>query len=244
MTTVQPAQINVEIQKLEPSAIIELFVLDGTAIGAPTILYFHGGTNGLFTRLTWQGQAYDPYPIKVDGFEATSGGQLPRPKLQVSNLAPAGGGVTGLVSFLALQYGDFRGAKVTRKRTLAKYLDAVNFPGGVNPSADDTASFVDDVYFVDQKESENRDMVSFALSVPFDVNNIQLPRRQIIQNICPWLYRGAECGYTGTDYFTEADVPTIDSTQDICGKRLKSCKLRFTNNLPYGGFPAAGLVKQ
>lgn len=242
--TVQPAQINVEIQKLEPSAIIELFVLDGTSIGAEDILYFHAGTNGLLTAIVWQGQTYNPFPIKVDGFEVTSGGQLPRPKLQISNLAPTGGGITGLVSFLALQYGDFRGAKIIRKRTLAKYLDAVNFPGSVNPSADDTASFLDDIYFVDQKESENRDFVQFALAVPIDVNGVQLPRRQIVQNICPWKYRGAECGYTGTVYFTEADVSTIDVTKDVCGKRLKSCKLRFTNNLPYGGFPAAGLIKQ
>jgi phage-related protein len=32
---------------------------------------------------------------------------------------------------------------------------------------------------------------------------------------------------------------------DQCGKRLDSCKLRFGEGavLPYGGFPAAGLVR-
>ena len=231
-----PASIAAEVQKLEPSAVIELFILDGTQIGAGTY-YFHAGTNKLIAPIVWQGVTYVPFPISIEGFEVTSGGQLPRPKMKVANLS-------GAISLLVVQFGDFRGAKITRKRTLAKFLDAVNFPGGVNASADPTAEFPEDVYFVDQKESENRDVVQFALAAPFDVNGVQLPRRQIVQNVCPWLYRGAECGYTGSNYFTSADVSTTDPAQDVCGKRLASCKLRFTNNLPYGGFPAAGLVKQ
>jgi len=33
--------------------------------------------------------------------------------------------------------------------------------------------------------------------------------------------------------------------QDVCGKRVSSCEVRFGTNaeLPFGGFPAAALIK-
>jgi lambda family phage minor tail protein L len=231
-----PAEIAAEIQKLEPSAIIELFVLDGTAIDAP-ILYFHAGTNKLCQPLVWQGVTYTPWPIIAEGLEITSSGQQPRPKFTLAN-------ANGAISLLAVEYGDLRGAKLILKRTLAKYLDAVNFPGGVNATADPTLFFDDIFYKVDQKDNEDSQSVSFSVASPGDLTGVLLPARQIIQNVCGWRYRGADCGYAGTSYFTDSDVATTDPAQDLCGKRLKSCTCRFPNgDLPYGGFPAAGLIK-
>jgi lambda family phage minor tail protein L len=229
--------IKSELQKLAPSAIIELFQLDLTIFG-DQVYYFHAGTNGLRQPLIWQGQEYAPFPIQASGFELSTGGQLPRPTLVVSN-------VLGIVTALVLTYRDLLGAKVTRKRTMQKYLDAVNFDGGVNPTADPTAEFPDDVFFIEAKKNETPELIEFELSSSFDVQNVQLPKRQIIQNICPWRYRGPECGYTGTDYFNSNDQPVGTLQQDVCGKRLTSCKLRFGQfeELPYGGFPAAGLVR-
>lgn len=235
MTT--PVEITSELQKLAPSSIIELFQLDATPFGGD-VYYFHAGTNGLRQNITWQGQEYVTYPVQITGFEFIAGGQLPRPKLVVSN-------VTGIITLLVLAYDDLLGAKVTRKRTMAKYLDAVNFTGGVNPDADPDAEFPDDVYFIESKTNENKNAVEFELSASFDVQGVKLPRRQIIQNICPWKYRGAECGYTGTNYFDSNDDSVGSSALDVCGKRLSSCEVRFGTNaeLPYGGFPAAGLIK-
>lgn len=235
MTT--PQAITSEIQKLAPSAIIELYVLDTTNIGGE-VYYFHAGTNGLRQRVVWQGQAYDPFPVEVTGFEFNGSGQLPRPKLAVAN-------ITGLITAMVLAYQDLLGAKLIRKRTLAKYLDAVNFTGGVNPSADPTAAFQDDIYFVDRKTVENRNIVEFELAAAFDLNGVKLPRRQIVQNVCPWKYRSSECGYTGTAYFDINDQTVASLALDVCGKRLASCEKRFgTNNeLPFGGFPAAGLIR-
>jgi lambda family phage minor tail protein L len=235
MTT--PVEITSEIQKLAPSAIIELFQLDATSFGGD-VYYFHAGTNGLTQNITWQGQEYVAYPIQIEGFEFTAGGQIPRPKMRVSN-------VTGIITALVLAYDDLLGAKIIRKRTMSKYLDAVNFTGGVNPDADPDAEFSDDIYFIEHKVNENKYMVEFELSASFDVQGVKLPRRQIIQNICPWKYRGAECGYTGTNYFDSNDVAVGSSSLDVCGKRLSSCEARFGTNaeLPYGGFPAAGLIK-
>lgn len=229
--------IKSEIQQLAPSAIIELFVLDTTSFGGE-IYRFHAGTNGLRQRVVWQGQTYEPFPVQVTGFEFNGSGQLPRPKLAVAN-------ITGVISTLVLFYQDMLGAKLTRKRTFAKYLDAVNFTGGVNPTADATAEFQDDVYFIDRKSSETRELVEFELAAAFDVNGVKLPRRQIVQNVCPWKYRGSECSYTGTAYFNANDVAVGSAALDVCGKRLSSCKLRFGENaeLPFGGFPAAGLIR-
>lgn len=235
MTT--PETITSEIQKLAPSAIIELFQLDATPVGGE-IYYFHAGTNALKQSIVWQGQTYSPFPVQITGFEFATGGQLPRPKMVVSN-------VTAIITALVLAYDDLLGMKVTRKRTMAKYLDAVNFAGGVNPNADSTAEFPNDVYFIEMKTNENKEVVEFELAASFDVQGVKLPRRQIIQNICPWKYRGAECSYAGTAYFDTNDVAVGSLAQDVCGKRLSSCEARFgaNNPLPFGAFPAAGLIK-
>ncbi len=229
--------IRSEIQKLAPSAVIELFVLDLSLFSQGSV-YFHAGTNSLQQRLTWQDKTYETFPIQVEGFEFNGNGQIPRPKLKVAN-------VTGAITAMVLIYQDLVGAKITRKRTLAKYLDAVNFPGGVNPTADLTAEFADDIYYIDRKSRETRDVIEFELAASFDLEGVNLPRRQIVQNVCPWRYRSSECGYTGASYFDANDQSVASSTQDICGKRLSSCQARFGQNaeLPFGGFPAAGLFR-
>lgn len=229
--------ISIELQKLEPSSIIEVFQLDATSFGGD-VYYFHAGTNGLLQTITWQGQEYVAYPIQITGFEFTSGGQLPRPKMSVSN-------VTGIITALVLAYDDLLGAKVTRKRTMAKYLDGINFSGGVNPTEDQTAEFPDDIYYIEHKVGENKQVVEFELAASFDVQGIKLPKRQIIQNICPWKYRGAECSYAGTNYYDKNDNSVGSLGLDVCGKRLSSCEVRFGagNELPFGAFPAAGLLK-
>ena len=232
-----PQAITAEIQKLAPSAVIELFVLDLALFGQGPVR-FHAGTNALLQRVVWQGQAFDAFPIQVEGFEMNGGGQVPRPRLRVAN-------VTGSITALVLTYQDLVGAKITRKRTLAKYLDAVNFPGGVNPTADPSAEFADDIYMIDRKSRETRDVVEFELAASFDLEGVSLPRRQIVQNVCPWRYRQSECGYTGTAYFDANDQPVGASSLDVCGKRLSSCQARFGEHaeLAFGGFPACGLIR-
>lgn len=232
-----PESIASEIQKLSPSALIELFELDLTDLGGD-ISRFHAGTNELSQDVIWQGDTYVKYPIQAEGFDFSSNGQIPRPKMRVSN-------VFGSITSLLLFYDDMLGAKVTRKRTLAKYLDAVNFTGGVNPDADDTAEFSSDIFYIDRKVSENPDAVEFELAAAIDLQGIQIPRRQVIQNVCSWKYRGAECGYVGTNYFDTSDNVVSTLGEDRCGKRLTSCRIRFGQfaEIPYGGYPSAGLVR-
>lgn len=231
------AAITTEIQKLEPSAVVELFEMDATSFGGD-LLRFHAGTNSLSSNVVWQGNTYTAFPLKASGFEMTGNGQLPRPKLQVAN-------VTGAISLLVMNYDDLLGAKITRRRTMVKYLDGANFPGGTNPTEDPTAEFPDDIFFIDRKSFETREVVEFELAASLDLSGVRLPHRQIIQNVCVWRYKGTECGYSGTDYFDANDDVVGSSALDVCGKRLTSCKARFgdTAPLPFGSFPSAGLVR-
>lgn len=232
-----PVTITSEIQKLNPSAHIELFEIDLTPFGGD-LYRFHAGTNELTQPITWDGNVYEPWAVKAEGFDFSSSGQIPRPKLSLAN-------VYGTITALVLLYDDMVGAKVTRKRTMVKYLDAVNFTGGVNASADPTAGFPDDIFSVDRKVTENKHLVVLELTAAFDVSGVQLPRRMIVQNVCPWAYRGSECGYAGSNYFDTSDNPVGTLAADVCGKRLSSCKKRFgeNNQLPFGGFPGAGLIE-
>ncbi|WP_323016483.1 phage minor tail protein L [Castellaniella sp.] len=233
MSSVIPREVAIEIQSLSPSAIIQLFVLDSTALGGD-ILYFHAGTNFVQAPLVWQGQTYAHLPIDVDGFDIATQGSAPRPKIRIAN-------ADGMFSKDVRDMDDLVGAKVIRKRTFARFLDAVNFPDGVNPTANPAHCFEDDMFFVNRKISENQLVIEWELASAFDVEGVQLPFRQIIQNSCPWIYRGAECGYTGTTYFNAEDQRVYNASEDVCGKRLTSCSRRFGQNsvLPFGGFPGA-----
>lgn len=226
-----------DIQELDAEALIELFELDATVLGG-TLSRFHAGTNGLHMHVVWAGQTYVAMPIAVTGFEFTGKGKLPRPTMTTQN-------VDGLIGALADTYHDLIGAKVTRRRTFKKYLDAVNFSGGVNPTADPTAAFPEDIYYVHRKASHTKHAVEFELASAFDIQGVQLPRRQIIQHLCLWTYRSAECGYAGGAVADANDTPTTDLEQDVCGKRVVSCTMRFgvTAPLPFGGFPGVGAVR-
>jgi hypothetical protein len=94
--------------------------------------------------------------------------------------------------------------------------------------ADPHAKFPDEIWYVDRKSNENRAVVEFELASKFDLVGVMLPRRQVIANVCQWVYRGGECGYTGTDYYDINDNKVASSGSDVCGKRLSSCNVRFT----------------
>ncbi len=229
--------IESDVQKLNPGAIVEMFELDATALGGD-ILRWHSGVNVLGNDLVWDGNTYSRFPVEASGFERSGKGTLPRPKVKVAN-------ISGLIGAMARSLDDLMGAKVTRRRTFVKYLDAVNFAGGVNPQADPNCAFPEEIWFVDRKANENGVFIEFELSAAFDVRGVKLPRRQCIQNTCTWLYRGAECGYAGGAVADKNDAPTTDLAQDQCGKRLASCKLRFGAyaELPFGAFPGVGLIR-
>lgn len=121
--------------------------------------------------------------------------------------------------------------------------------GSRNPTADPNEHFPDEIWFIERKVSEDFETVEFELTTAIDLNGEQLPGRQIIAGMCGWIirggYRGPYCGYTGPAVADADDNPTTDPSRDQCGGRVRSCKLRFGQDkpLPYGGFPAAGLLR-
>ena len=230
--------IAADLQKLEHSATIELFVIDVRPLGGE-IFRFHNGTNQLQQQLVWQGETYPMFPIEATGFDRAGDGPMPRPKVRVSN-------INGLVGQINREFSNLRGAIFIRKKTLARYLDAVNFPGGINPEANPSAAYPDETWLIDRKSHQDNVLCEYELASPFDVAGTKLPRRVVIADICTVGYRSAECGYTGGAVATEDDVPTSDPALDECGCRTESCKLRFGHDpdgLPFGGFPGCGKVR-
>ena len=176
------------LQDINPSAIIELFTLQlSTALhGANTIYRFHAGSNlNANGKIVWAGNEYLRFPIQASGF-AFQRGQLPRPKIIISN-------ATGLISSILLTVNetttgnDLTGATVTRIRTLAKFLDAVNFPGNTNPlgTPDPNAEFPKEIYSIDRKSAENRETVEFELAAPTDLAGVRIPKRQCTRSVFP-----------------------------------------------------------
>lgn len=221
-----------ELQSLTPTALITMFELDGTSIGLATKYRFYDGANGLGNNLVWQGVTYQAMAIQAEGFELSSNGTLPRPTLRVAAL-------DGLVGGLIRDYEDLLRAKITRKRTFARFLDAVNFSGGVNPygTPDPTKGLTDDVFFIERKKAETSDYIEFELVSALDLEGIRFPRRRIQTTICQHLTTDL-CPY----------VASCDKTLD----GANGCKFHYPtpegtvttsgNALPFGGFPAARLI--
>ena len=190
-----------ELQKINPSNIVELFQLELiTAIhGSNTKYYFHNGTNtNGNTNLIFNNIEYTKMPIEAEGFEF-NGKQTPRPRLRISNILG-----TFTTILLTLPQG-LEGAQVTRIRTLARYVDNANFTGGqillengsnllledgfaidmdqgINPfgTPDPTATFDEQIFIIDRKSTENRDIVEFELAATYDIQGVRLPKRQVL----------------------------------------------------------------
>ena len=177
-----------EVQKINPSAIIELFTLqlDNSLHGATTIYRFHAGSNlNANGQIVWATNSYLRFPIQATGFKYQRG-QIPRPKLVVSN-------ALGTLSAILLTVNqtttgnDLTGATFTRIRTMARFLDAVNFPGNTNPlgTPDPTAEFKRQVFTVDRKSTENREVVEFELAGAIDMAGVRAPKRQCTRALFP-----------------------------------------------------------
>lgn len=235
------------IQQLEPGSKVKLIEVDCTSFGGD-VLRFHN-YNVDYTEaellalqtqggdippksIFWQGNEYKCWPYQYTGIEWDGTGKSPQPVLEVAN-------IDGAISSLCLQLKNLYGAKVTEHTTFRQFL-----PDGDDP--DPTMEFTQS-WFITRKNGENQSSVTFELSSPADFTGQKLPRRQI-QPLCHWAmnggYRGPDCGWTGTTYFTDKGVPTDNPAEDDCGGMCLDCELRFGKEtpLPFGGFIAAALI--
>jgi lambda family phage minor tail protein L len=197
---------------------------------------FHAGVNETLGSVVWQGNIYTPWPINATEFGTPSQGSPARPKLQVGNFG-------GTISALCRQYEDLLAVKLKRRRTLVKYLDAVNFSAG-NPTANPAEEYPVETWIITRKANETPAAIEFELGSPLDLQGVKLPRRQVVAGTCLWAYRSGECGYAGGPVADYANRPTSDPTKDQCSRTMTGCKLRFGVNgeLPFGGFPGIARV--
>ena len=226
-----------ELLKLAPSAIIELYSvhLSSDLHGSNDIYRFHNGCNADITgNIVYGGQTYSRQPVEASGFEYSNTGSLPLPTLTISNLDNTMTALLIVVNTTTVG-NDLCGAEVRRIRTCKKFLDG-------QANADPNAQWPTEIWYIDRKASENRNIVQFELASEIDKPGIKIPKRQMIGNICQWKYRSSECSYTGSNYFDVNDNPESSLANDRCGKKVSSCKKRFGENgdLPYGSFPSAG----
>jgi lambda family phage minor tail protein L len=194
---------NLESVKLEATTLLNLLEVDATSLGG-TVYRFYDGTNNNFLPVVFNGVEYQPYPFQLTDMAIDGQGSLPRPKLTLANL-------NGFLSSVVLQNNNLIGAKFTRKRVYARFIDAENFPNNINPygTPDPLAAYSDEVFYINRKTNENKQTISFELVTPLELDNVKLPRRQIWAKICPFSYRGESCGYTG--------VPISDQNGKLFG---------------------------
>ena len=178
-----------DLQSINPGAIIELFTLtlDSTLHGSSTVHRFHNGSNmNANGNIVWAGNSYEKFPIQCEGFDFGSTGTLPRPTISVSNIF---GTITALLQAANQTTigNDLNGTKLVRIRTLAKFLDAVNFEGNTNPygTPDPNAEFPQEIYFLDRKITETRDLVQWEAISALDLVNVKLPKRIATRAIFP-----------------------------------------------------------
>jgi lambda family phage minor tail protein L len=163
-----------DLQKLNLAySLVELFTLDCSGFGGS--VYHFTPHFGVGATLDFGGVTYTSIPITSDGWEVTSSGTQPRPTITISNVYS-----TMLNAVVTL--GDIVGAKVTRKRTLERYLDA-----GVTP--DSAQILAPDIYTVEQKVNHTSEVISWQLSSVMDRFGTSLPRRQITRDRFPGVGR-------------------------------------------------------
>ena len=242
--TTQKAQSSIkslvfELNNLTPSAIVTLFEIDLTSVldaksipdlsegkvqtgfnqATPdNILRFHNNIKVFNSTITWQGNIYIPAPIQATGFENSSKGTLPTPILSISSQSETGTDQLALLRYEILKLGDIIGAKVTRRRTFAKYLDWTNFsstnsaprleelPDGYEP--DPNAELPRDIYYIERKTTENKNTIQYQLSSILDLEGIKVPRRTIISDKCNWNYLRTR------DITLPKDAPPVANDKD------------------------------
>lgn len=205
---------------LNPTSLITLFEIDISEIAInesllknlqfgnsiDKIFRFHNNIK-LFNRDIWfGGNKYVASPIRADGFEVSSKGTLPRPKLSMT-ISDQGITIFSKFKDIMRDLQDLVGSKVIRRRTFSKYLDRETFyPGGSVPpdeelilpdgfSPDPFAQFPEDIYYIDRKSGENKFSLEFELATALELEEIRLPGRILSQRKCPFTYRGAGCCY-------------------------------------------------
>lgn len=178
-----------ELQQPDPSSIIHLFELEliegihyatGNPDNITTTYCWHSGMTAAGAgSIVFNSKTYNPMPIEAEGFDQKSGSNdsIARPVLRVSNLLSTVS--TILIEVNKITVGnDLLNARVTRIETLAMFLDG-------QPAANTNATSRNQVFVIDRKSTENREIVEFELSAIIDQPNVKIPKRQVLPRQFP-----------------------------------------------------------
>lgn len=231
--------IATDAQLLTQDARVEMFELDLTHLGGEILRFCPTSVAGV--PVTFNTYVYQPYPIQAEGFSWSGSGTLARPTLSI--------GVKDMAFMsLIMSTEDLVGAEVRRLRTYRKYLDDGAFP---NP----TAMFPMEVYRVNKKAQQTKNVLVFELTPKMDQEGRMIPALQVIRDTCrhrfrkwngaAWDYTGVTCPYAGEEMYDVNDLQTLDPYQGQCGHKLSSCSVHFGPDavLPIRAFPGVGRVK-
>ncbi|EKC7217700.1 phage minor tail protein L [Salmonella enterica] len=220
-----PQETRNETTRSEQPAKVDLWEIDLTPVGGQRY-FFCRELNKKGEPVTWQGRKYDAYPISAGEFEMNAKGPDARPTVIISNLF-------GLVTGMAEDLQSLVGGVVVRRQVYEKFLDAVNFDGG-NPDANPEQEAVAR-YSIEQLSELTSLTATFVLASPTETDGSVFPGRIMLAEICTWVYRGEDCGYSGPPVADEFDRPTANPAEDRCSKCPHACKMRG-NIANYGGF--------
>ena len=281
-----------ELGNLDPSTLLSFFEIDlSSVVGSissslikdyeevnpvlpnfedskDNILRFHNNIRVFNSYIFWQGKTFFPAPIQAEGYEISSRGILPTPRLSMSSQSDQETEILSLIRRAIRKYGDIVGAKVTRIRTYAKFLDKNNFadiakydgtdgsylsafPEGYEP--DPYAELPRDIFFIERKASESKTAIVYELSSSLDVEGIKLPRRTVQSKKCGFTYRGCGCFYESAENaLFDSSTPNImpktdpdEPDQPLPGpgttsKLLAKCQIRDSElRLPEDAPPVA-----
>lgn len=207
--------INAELLKANPAGIIDFFEIDLEDIlfdnmllaekvfntnneDSGRVFRFHNCLNFTTRSIIFQGKEYTAAPIFMSEVEYTTRGTLPRPKLSITANRKASQALS-LFKNALLELGDISRGKIVRRRTFTKFIDRENSSflteQIANFDPNPNALLRLDLFYFFRKTQENEVSLEFELASKMDVENITLPRRTVIQDKCPWHYRGEGCCY-------------------------------------------------
>ena len=172
------------------SGLVELFEI---TLPNGTTMYFHPGLDADLTDVQFRDRTspysirdYTAMPMMLDGLDLQADGASSRPALTIANIG----------SILQAELGDYKfddliGERLIRRQTLQKYLV------GGSEDASPPVEFPTQQYIIDRVAAEDALSINFEVATPFDLENIQIPRRVVVGKYCSWKYQGHKAGLGG-----------------------------------------------
>ena len=207
------------LQLASDEAIVSLFEFSGFG----TVLYFHA--ENTHEDIYWNTNAYEAFPMIVEGIEKHADGASARPTLimpNVESLFKSGSkfdtdGVANQNSFLA---EDLLGKRITIRKTLSKYVSQ-----GTNTNQS-PFEFPKAEYVIDRIAQKTALSLTLELASPFELVNVKVPSRVVTGKYCPWVYKGWTLG--NTDVRSACHWSTKVSGLDVNGNEVTDIHLFFT----------------